>query len=371
MKPSGIGGQAVIEGVMMRNKDDYAIAVRKPDDTIEIKKDKYTSKTEKNKVFKLPILRGIFNFIESLVMGIKVLTYSASFYEEEEEEKESVFERTFSNIFKDKAESVAMGLTVTASMIIAVGIFIILPYLIAEFIGSRIESTTVLTLIEGLIRIVIFVSYIYLISKMEDIQRLFMYHGAEHKTINCIENGYELTVENVKWQSREHKRCGTSFTFIVMFISIIFFMFIRVETIWLRVIIRLLLVPIISGVSYEFLKWAGRGDSALIRILSKPGLLLQRFTTGEPDDDMIEVAIASVEAVFDWRAFIESEENEEVEVELIDIIDELSPDLKKSETAETKSKTSDDNEANSIVLSNKDDEDDEVLQAIEKLVKEN
>ena len=206
---------------------------------------------------------------------------------------------------------------------------------------------------------------------MEDIQRLFMYHGAEHKTINCIENGYELTVENVKWQSREHKRCGTSFTFIVMFISIIFFMFIRVETIWLRVIIRLLLVPIISGVSYEFLKWAGRGDSALIRILSKPGLLLQRFTTGEPDDDMMEVAIASVEAVFDWRAFIESEENEEVEVELIDIIDELSPDLKKSETAETKSKTSDDNEANSIVLSNKDDEDDEVLQAIEKLVKEN
>lgn len=378
MKASGIGGQAVIEGVMMRNKDECAVAVRKPDKEITIKKDKFVSKSEKYKIFKLPILRGMLNFIESLVMGVQILTYSASFYEDEEEaEKEG---KTFKKIFKDKAETVALVLTVTSSIVLAIGLFILLPYFAAELIGRNIESTAVLTLVEGAIRIIIFVSYIYLISKMEDIQRLFMYHGAEHKTINCIEHGLELTVDNVKTQSREHKRCGTSFTFIVMFISIIFFMFIRVETIWLRVLLRLLLIPIISGVSYEFLKWAGRNDSLIVRILSKPGLLLQRFTTREPDDDMIEVAIASVEAVFDWKAFISSSEETESDVELVDTDSEVAPDLSMSEARDNKTddniSISNDNEAvdeviDAYKITNKYDKDDEVLQAIEELVKTN
>ena len=373
MKPSGIGGQAVIEGVMMRNKEKYAIAVRKPDDTIIVQEDESVSKSEKYRMFKLPFLRGMLSFIESLVMGVKVLTYSASFYEDEEEQP-SKAETTFNNIFKDKAESIAMGLTVTASILLAVSIFILLPYLLSEFIGRNIESTAALTLIEGVLRILIFVSYIYLISKMEDIQRLFAYHGAEHKTINCIEHGYPLTVENVSVQSREHKRCGTSFTFIVMFISILFFMFIRVESVWLRVIIRLLLVPIISGVSYEFLKWTGRNDSIIIRFLSKPGLLLQRFTTREPDDAMIEVAIASVEAVFDWRTFIAEEETSDDEgIEIIDITNQLSPDLRT--TTESKNKVSkesikEESICDSVGITNKYDQDDEVLQAVEQIVRE-
>lgn len=373
MKPSGIGGQAVIEGVMMRNKEDYAIAIRMPDDSINVKKDKYLSKTEEYRIFRLPIIRGIVNFVEALVMGMQILTYSASFYEDEEDEEPSRLEKAFLKIFKDKAENVAMGLTVFASIILAVGIFIILPYFISELIGSRIKSTTLLALIEGAIRIIIFVSYIYLISKMEDIKRLFMYHGAEHKAINCIENGHELTVDNVKEQSREHKRCGTSFTFIVMVISIIFFVFIRVETIWLRVLIRLLLIPIISGVSYEFLKLAGRSDSLIIRVLSKPGLLLQSFTTAEPDDDMIKVAIASVEEVFDWRTFVGTEEATETDNsgESPELADELSADFEaididgESEDQETQNKTDPSKEKG---ITNRFDEDDEVLQAIEKLV---
>lgn len=334
MKPSGIGGQAVIEGVMMRNKDEYAIAVRKPDNEITVKKEKSKSKSEKYKLFKLPIFRGMLNFIESLIMGVNVLTYSASFYEDEEEQEPTKAEKTFMNIFKDKSESVAMGLTVATSVILAVAIFILLPYFLAEFISGDNQSPALFTLIEGGARIIIFVAYIYIISKMEDIQRLFMYHGAEHKTINCIEHGYELTVDNVRKQSREHKRCGTSFTFIVMLISIIFFMFIRVETVWLRVITRLLLVPLISGVSYEILKWSGRNESLFIKVLTKPGLLLQRFTTREPDDSMIEVAIASVEAVFDWREFLASDEasdqsdkKEGSDSKLVDIEDGLTPDL--------------------------------------------
>ena len=241
MKPSGIGGQAVIEGVMMKNKEEYAIAVRKPDNTIVIEKNQFTSKSEKYKIFKLPIFRGILNFLESMVMGMKTFSFSASFYEEEDTEPTKV-EKAFNKVFKSKTEKVVMGLTVAFSLVMAITIFMLLPYFIAELISRQTQSTTVLTLIEGALRIVIFLSYIIAISRLKDIQRLFMYHGAEHKAINCIENGYELTIENVKWQSREHKRCGTSFTFLVMFISIIFFIFIRVETIWLRVLIRLLLI---------------------------------------------------------------------------------------------------------------------------------
>ena len=373
MKSSGIGGQAVIEGVMMRNKDEYAIAVRKPDDTIIVEKEKTDSKTEKYKLFQLPILRGILNFIESLVMGMKVLTFSASFYEEEEELEPSKIEKSFSKIFKDKAESVAMGITVFISIVMAIAIFILLPYFIAELIGGNIKSPVILTLIEGAIRISIFILYIFLISKMEDIQRLFMYHGAEHKSINCIEKGYELTVENVRWQSREHRRCGTSFIFLVMFVSIIFFMFIRVDTIWLRVIIRLLLVPVIAGVSYEFIKLAGRSESKIVNILSKPGMLLQKFTTGEPDDDMIEVAIASVNAVFDWKTFVEDVEVDKKNpaIEFVDNFEEFSNNSDMSNTNDSSSSVEVGDDVSDIEkITNKYDEDDEILKAVELILKE-
>jgi uncharacterized protein YqhQ len=350
MKPSGIGGQAVIEGVMMKNKEEYAIAVRKPDNTIVIEKDKFESKSEKYKIFKLPIFRGVLNFLESMIIGVKTLTFSASFYEEEEETSSK--DTRFQKIFKDKAESVAMGITVGFSLIMAITIFMILPYFIAEFLSRKVDSNTVLTLIEGVIRILIFTSYIYGISKMKDIRRLFMYHGAEHKTINCIENGHELTVENVKWQSTEHKRCGTSFTFLVMFISIIFFMFIRVDTMWLRFVIRLLLIPVIAGVSYEFIRFAGRSESAIVNILSRPGMLLQKFTTKEPDEQMIEVAIQSVEAVFDWKSFLKEEESKETGEEL-----QLELEVETSGLE-------------GLQASTQETEEDEVLKALNEIVKE-
>lgn len=302
MKSSGIGGQAVIEGVMMKNKDQYAVAVRKPDKMIEVKVEKYHGIAEKHSIFKYPVLRGMGAFVESMVVGMKTLTYSASFYEEEEI-KPSKLEETMGKVFKEKAESVVMGITVAVSIVAAVAIFMILPFFIAEFFKQAIDNRIVLALVEGLLRIGIFIAYIAAISQMQDIKRVFMYHGAEHKTINCVENGKELTVENVREQSRYHKRCGTSFLFIVMFISIIFFLFIHVDNVGLRMLFRVLLVPVIAGISYEFIRLAGRSDNIVVRILSKPGMWLQGMTTREPEDDMIEVAIQSVEAVFDWRAY--------------------------------------------------------------------
>jgi len=306
MKPSGIGGQAVIEGVMMKNKDEYAIAIRKPNNEIIVEKNTFVSAAEKYKIFKLPIFRGMLSFVESMIIGSKTLTFSASFYEEEENVKPSKIEKAFSKVFKEKAESIAMGLTMIFSVVLAIGIFILLPSYVANLLTKVVQSRVLLTIIEGCIRILLFVSYVVAISQIKDIKRMFMYHGAEHKTINCLEHGYELTVENVKRQSREHKRCGTSFMFIVMFVSIIFFIFIRVEQQWLRYIIRVLLVPVIAGVSYEFIRLAGRSESKIVNILSRPGMWLQALTTKEPDNDMIEVAIQSVEAVFDWREFLRS-----------------------------------------------------------------
>ena len=305
MKSSGIGGQAVMEGVMMKNKSDYAVAVRKSDNTIEIKKDKVKSDADRPKILKAPIIRGVVNFVDSLMLGVSTLTYSASFFEEEEDVKPTKREKMFAKVFKDKAEAVTMGFCVFLSLVIAIGMFMILPMLLSNFLGKVITNTSLQILIEGVIRITLFVLYVLLISLMKDIKRTFMYHGAEHKAINCLENGYELTVENVRKQSKQHKRCGTSFLLIVMFISVIFFMFIRCKTVWLKIILRLLLVPVIAGVSYEFLKLCGRSESKVVNILSKPGMWLQRLTTREPDDSMIEVAIASVEAVFDWKPYVE------------------------------------------------------------------
>ena len=303
MKPSGIGGQAVIEGVMMKNGNKYAVAVRKPNKEIVV--ETKTLSTKKNPLANLPIIRGVVAFVESLSLGMKTLSFSASFYEEEEEE--SNFEKKLNKITKGHADGILNALTMMLAVILALGIFVVAPMLLAGFLATVIESQTVLALLEGVFRLLIFIIYIGLISRIKDIKRLFMYHGAEHKSINCIENGQPLTIENVRKQSREHKRCGTSFMLTVMVVSIIFFIFIRVENTLIRFVVRLLLIPVIAGVSYEFIRLAGRTDNAFVNFLSRPGMWLQALTTKEPDDSMIEVAMASVEAVFDWQKFLEKE----------------------------------------------------------------
>lgn len=301
MKSSNIGGQAVLEGIMMKHNEEYAVAVRKPDGEISVKKEKYHSIVKWKVLTTTPFIRGVFNFIDSMVIGIKTLTYSASFYEEEEEKEEVLTEEAVKK--KEKKEKLLMGATVAFSVVAAVAIFMVLPYFLTSFLKGLIPSYQVRTVIEGLVRIGIFVLYVLLISRMEDIQRTFMYHGAEHKCINCIEHGLPLTVENVRKSSRQHKRCGTSFLFLVLAISIVLLLLIRVDSAVMRVVVRILLLPVIAGISYEVLKLAGRSDNILISLISSPGLAIQKLTTKEPDDDMIEVAIQAVEAVFDWRAY--------------------------------------------------------------------
>lgn len=297
---SGIGGQAVMEGVMMKNGIHYAVAVRKPDKEIVVDAREYTGIVKNQKIKKIPILRGVINFIDSLVLGMRTLMYSASFFDEEVKELSEEEQKA-----KEKKESVAMGFTVFLSVILALVIFMLLPYGLSLFFKKWIASPTLLALIEGVIRVVIFFIYIVAITCMEDIKRVYMYHGAEHKCINCVEHGLDLNVENVKNSSRFHKRCGTSFLFLVVFISILFFACIRTDSAIWRFSLRILLVPVIAGVAYEFLRLAGRSENAFVNLLSKPGLWFQKFTTKEPDEDMIEVAIASVEAVFDWKLYVE------------------------------------------------------------------
>ncbi len=303
MKSSGIGGQAVIEGIMMKNQEQYAVAVRKPDQEIVVEVQNYQGIVKNKAVKNLPIVRGVLSFIDSLVLGMKTLTFSASFYEEEENSKPSKADKALNQLFKDKAEDMVMGATVCFSVVAAVALFMILPYFISNLLEPYIISTKLMAVIEGLIRIAIFIGYILLISCMKDIRRTFMYHGAEHKCINCIESGLPLTVENVRISSKQHKRCGTSFLLIVMVISMVFFFFIHTSNPVLRVVIRLLLIPVIAGVSYEFIRFAGNHDSLLVELLSKPGMWMQRLTTKEPDDQMIEVAIRAVDAVFDWKSW--------------------------------------------------------------------
>ena len=317
MRYSGIGGQAVMEGVMMKNGDRYAVAVRKPDQEIVVETSTYEGLIKNKKIRNMPILRGVFSFIESLVLGMKTLTFSASFFEEEEDEKSGSRKAEKRAGAKKPApteeeqkkkekrqENALMGGTVAISIVLAVAIFMVLPYYISVFFQRFITSQTLLALLEGVIRLTIFIGYVAAISLMPDIKRVYMYHGAEHKCINCIEQGMDLTVENVRKSSRLHKRCGTSFLLIVMLISIVFFLFIRVDNRILQLLLRLVLIPVIAGVSYEFIRLAGRSDHMLVNLFSKPGLLLQRITTREPDDSMIEVGIASVEAVFDWKAYV-------------------------------------------------------------------
>lgn len=294
MKYSGIGGQAVLEGVMMKNGDRYAVAVRKPDGEIELKRDEYCGWAQKYRVCGLPFIRGVFSFVDSLVLGMGTLNWSASFFEEETDQEER----------NPKKESLMMTLTIVCAIALAVGIFMVLPVFLANPLRRITGSVTLLSLAEGVIRLLIFILYVAAISAMQDIRRVFMYHGAEHKCINCVEHGMDLTVENVMASSREHKRCGTSFLLIIMVISIVVFTLVHVDTFWMRVATRILLIPVVAGVSYEFLRLAGRSDNRLVNLLSRPGLWLQKLTTREPDPDMVEVAIASVEAVFDWRTYL-------------------------------------------------------------------
>lgn len=332
--PKGtLGGQAVIEGVMMKGKDSYSVAIRKPDQKIEVKLQKYSSFGDKHAWARIPFLRGVVNFAESMAVGMKTLSYSSSFYEEEEEETKA--DKLIKEVFKEKAEGVIMGLTLFLSVILAIALFMMLPAAIGEFIGKWVDNRLLLSLIEGIIRLAVFIIYVVLISQMEDIRRVFMYHGAEHKTINCYEAGEELTPENVAKHSRYHKRCGTSFLFIVMVVSILIFMFITADQMWLRFLLRLLLIPVVAGISYEFIKLAGRSDNAVMNILSKPGMWIQRLTTKEPEEEMIQVAIISVESVLYGKPYVNA----------VNEAQGLGKAAKKEETSETSAEKEDINVA--------------------------
>ena len=377
MKPSGIGGQAVIEGVMMRNGGKYAVAVRKPDKEIVVDVQECKSnRIQSKKAAKLPIIRGVINFFDSMILGMKALMFSASYFAEETEaereeregkarkkaeakaeklrsqgkhqEADEVLRKCEEKLAKEAGNSIPdaekedkkdkkdddwlMTLTVIFSLAFSVVLFMMLPYFISRGLKLIISSEILILIAEGIVKLLIFFGYLALVSRMKDIQRTFMYHGAEHKCINCIEQGLELTVENVRKCSREHKRCGTSFLFIVMFVSIVFIMVfsiplfkvLNVNTPVLRILLRLALLPLIAGVSYEFIRLAGMYDNAVINIMSKPGMLMQHMTTKEPDDSMIEVAIASVEAVFNWKKF----ENEQfgTKYELEEAAEEKEPE---------------------------------------------
>lgn len=299
MKSSNIGGQAVLEGIMMRNGGKYSVAVRKADGEIAVDVQDYKSIIPWKTPLKIPFIRGIFNFVDSLVLGMKTLTYSAGFFEDEEEEVLTEEEAAK----REKTDKIIMNLTVVFAVVIAVAIFMVLPYFLSSIVEQYTSSRMLMTISEGVIRLAIFLLYIFLISRMNDIKRTFMYHGAEHKCINCIEHGLELTVENVRKSSKQHKRCGTSFLFFVVIVSIIFCFFITAESQILRVVIRIALLPLIAGVSYEIIKLAGNSDNVIINALSRPGMWVQNMTTKEPDDSMIEVGIRAVEEVFDWRAW--------------------------------------------------------------------
>jgi len=296
---TSIGGQAVIEGVMMRGPKDIAIAVRTPEGTITVDKKPVNSLSLKYKILKLPILRGVINFFESMVVGVQSLMFSAEFYdiEGEADEQPSKFDMFLEKLFGDKLQDALIYFSVFIAIIFSVGLFMLLPTVIVGFIKNFTQSRVIANIAEGVVRITIFLAYIILISKMKDIQRVFEYHGAEHKTIHCYENNEELTVENVKKYSRLHPRCGTSFLLIVMIVSIIVFSFVSWSNVWTRLVSRLLLLPLVAGISYELLKFAGRSENPVVCALRMPGMLLQKFTTREPDDSQLEVAIEALKNV--------------------------------------------------------------------------
>lgn len=292
-----------MEGIMMKNKEQYAVAVRKPNGEIEVEVEHYNGIMHGSRIMKVPFVRGVFQFIDSLILGMRSLNFSASFYEDGDA-KETAADKAFNRIFKDKAEKVFNGLVMLLSLAIAIGIFMVLPYFVVSRFEEYVRSESFLAILEGVLRILIFVGYVLAISLMKDIRRVYMYHGAEHKCINCIEKGAPLTVREVMRCSKQHRRCGTSFLLFVMFVSVILFFFIRVENPVYRVLIRIALIPVIAGISYEIIRLAGKSNNILVRIISAPGMWLQRLTTREPDESMVEVAIAAVEAVFDWKAYL-------------------------------------------------------------------
>ena len=300
---SGIGGQAVIEGIMMKNKEDYSVAVRKPDGSIDVIQGEYLSLTDKYPFFRLPFLRGILSFYDSMALGMKCLSHSASFYEDDEGSEPGKLEQFLDKLFGEKVEQVLSVLVMVFSFAMALFIFVALPTILLSFVKKFLPIESALAFLEGLLRILIFVLYIKLISRAKDIRRTFEYHGAEHKCINCVEHGLDLTVDNVMASSKEHKRCGTSFIVYVMMISIFLFMFLRFDSLYLKILSRLLLIPVIAGISYEVLRLVGMVDNPLTRLLFIPGMWMQGLTTKEPERDEVEVAIAAVERVFDWRAF--------------------------------------------------------------------
>lgn len=304
---SGIGGQAVLEGVMMRNKSRMAVAVRKSDGEIEVGVDEYHGIGEKTVWVKIPLIRGVLSFLDSLVTGMKAMNFASSFYEDEEGDnaagngkpgKEKTPEQ------KAREERAFSFFTILISLVLAIGIFIALPLFIIRLMSAWIRNEAFMALMEGIIRLVIFLIYMIAISAMKDIRRLYGYHGAEHKCINCLERGKPLTVRYVQDSSRFHKRCGSSFIILILIISVILFFFIRVDNYAERLILRIALVPLIAGIAFEFLRYAGKHNNTFVDIISAPGVWLQHITTKEPDASMIEVAIASVEAVFDWRAYL-------------------------------------------------------------------
>ncbi len=301
---SGIGGQAVLEGIMMKNGDKYSVAVRKPNGEIEVELDTYHGILEGSKIKKIPFIRGVFNFLDSLILGTRSLNFSATFYEDEDEQK-----NVKDPAKKARQDKALTTLTTVLAVVLALTLFMALPYYTSVFLGRYVRNASLMAIIEGVIRIVIFILYVAAISLMPDIKRVYRYHGAEHKCINCIEHGHTLTVENVMKSSKQHKRCGTSFLLFVMLVSVILFFFIRVESPAWRLLLRLLLIPVIAGISYELIRLAGRSNHILVKIISAPGLWLQRLTTKEPDEQMVEVAIKAVEAVFDWKQFLREDFN--------------------------------------------------------------
>ncbi len=304
---SGIGGQAVLEGVMMRNKGKFAVAVRRENGEIACETQEYKGFGEGTVFRKIPFVRGILVFIDSFILGMKSLNISSAYYIDEEEETPTKLDKAVDKVSGGHGEAIAETVTMIISFAFAIGLFVVLPYFLANWMATYVRNESLLSLFEGVLRILIFVLYILLISQMKDIKRLFMYHGAEHKCINCLEKGHPLTVENAMRSSRLHKRCGSSFILFVMFVSIILFFFIRTDVMWQRLLYRILLIPVISGISYELIRKAGTSENPVINLVSKPGLWLQKLTTKEPEAEMVEVAIHSVEAVFDWKQYLKDE----------------------------------------------------------------
>ena len=287
---SGIGGQAVLEGVMMRNKSQMAVAVRKPDGEIEVGVDEYHGIGEKTIWARLPLVRGVLSFVDSLITGMKAMNFSSAFYDDENDSGKSPEK-------KEREEAVMTGITIVISLVLAVGIFAVLPVFLMKLMSGWIRSDAVMAILEGVIRLAIFLIYMIAVSAMKDIRRLYGYHGAEHKCINCIERGKPLTVRNVMRSSRLHKRCGTSFMFLVLFVSILVSSLITWNSVLVRTLLKVLLLPVVVGIAYELIRLAGKYDNLFTRVISWPGLKIQRLTTREPEDSMIEAAIASIEAV--------------------------------------------------------------------------